>query len=323
MRRALLFFVLTATTRALAQPVATPQPQPAPPTDPAAMNLDAGRRYYEIGEMAGAKTALDQAIALKPDMPKAYLYRALAVDDMSGLTPEVQADFEKAIALEPSKEHRRFYAEALIGAGKHAEAKAQLEKALADDAAYPDAVWLMGDLYRKQGKLAEAIPWFEKHTQIYPKSDAWHSLGLIYLSLGDEAKARDAFAKDIVGDPTCEVARANLAALTHDAGHTREAIEHYKLALAYHPGDPLMMRGLARAYADVGDLELAVGMYRQVLDLSPGDQEARDGLSDARRRMHFWIALPWAAPPAALLIGLGIYLLIRRARTAKPSEKTA
>ncbi len=58
--------------------------------------------------------------------------------------------------------------------------------------------------YQQQGNLAAAIPHLLKATELDPRySAAWRSLGILYVELGEDAKARLAFQKGI------EVARGH------------------------------------------------------------------------------------------------------------------
>ena len=304
--------------------------------DPAADALSAGKRFYALGDLAEARAALDDALALRPELAEAHLYRALVLAHDGGLGAAA-ASFQAALALDPtSLAAHRHYAEALLDAGGLPEAELQLEAALAllppdvpgagpDEAA--DTIWLKGELLRRQGRPADAIPWFERHLRLRPGGDGHHALGFIYLEAGDDARARAEFSADLGNDASCEEARQNLAALLQDAGDARGAITHYKLALAAHPGDALTLRGLARAYADTGDDELAIATYRLALEAAPGDREARAGLRAVRRHQRFWIILPWAAPLAALLLVTGAVLgyraLSARRRRRRPAPSTS
>ncbi len=52
--------------------------------------------------------------------------------------------------------------------------------------------------YQQQGELATAVPHLVKATELDPHySGAWRALGVLYVELGQDAKARVAFQKGI------------------------------------------------------------------------------------------------------------------------------
>jgi Flp pilus assembly protein TadD len=75
---------------------------------------------------------------------------------------------------------------------------APLERRLA---AGQDSVLLRVTLalaYQQQGELAAAVPHLVKATELDPHySGAWRALGVLYVDLGQDAKARVAFQKGI------------------------------------------------------------------------------------------------------------------------------
>jgi Bardet-Biedl syndrome 4 protein len=89
--------------------------------------FNTGLVFLHTGQYTSAFHHLSAAIALKPDFAGAYAYLAVAVARMGDINNSVQA-YEKALALE--KDHRTFlnYGITLANAGRHNEARAQLER---------------------------------------------------------------------------------------------------------------------------------------------------------------------------------------------------
>ena len=85
--------------------------------------------------------------------------------------------FEKATVIDPQNELICYkFAESLIGQGKLIEAEMQLDKSLAINPAYDQALVLKGDFELKKGNKPEAASFYEKaivanrkYFSVYPK----------------------------------------------------------------------------------------------------------------------------------------------------------
>jgi tetratricopeptide (TPR) repeat protein len=279
--------------------------------------FERGRRLYELGtDLPAARTALDDAIRLKPDYADAYLYRALVISHDQGLGP-ARADFDKALELAPDqKEAHRFYGEALLEAGALDDAEQHFDRALALDPDYGDVLYFQARLYRRRGQLDRAIPLLERWGKLDPQATSHHSLGEIFLEKGDVVRAAKEFEADLAQDATCYESRLNLAGLRLEAGAWDQAREEYETSLGYHPADARALSGLGRAYLALGDYERAVGTLRSAQDLAPEDDQVKDALAQARGKLRVQYGWPFAVIPAAIAIGLGVYIWSRRRKGA-------
>jgi TolB-like protein/Tfp pilus assembly protein PilF len=141
-----------------------------------------------------AQAAVDKAIALAPDLADGYiaraLYRCTILWDWSG----AQADFDKALALEPgsSLAHRR-----------------------------------LGLLFQSLGRLPEAIAATRKAIELDPlSSSAWGNLGAIYLSNPDQFReAREALDRALSINPEANLALHYLVVLELLEGHAQVALD--------------------------------------------------------------------------------------------------
>ena len=59
----------------------------------------------------------------------------------------------------------------------------------------------------------------------------------------------------------------------------QESIARYQKLLASDPGEPTVMKALARAQAEASDFQAAIGTYRKLLETDPADYEAKLGLA--------------------------------------------
>ena len=136
----------------------------APTVSQATLNITPkARKEYEkagkamkAGDWAGAKSKLEQAIALYP--PFAAAHNDLGVVFMSiGDKTKGRAAFEKALEIEPNY-GRAFRNLAImeLGEGNRAEALALAEKAVAADPLDPQALLLVAQAYLQSGRMEDA-----------------------------------------------------------------------------------------------------------------------------------------------------------------------
>ncbi|MDE2180628.1 MAG: tetratricopeptide repeat protein, partial [candidate division NC10 bacterium] len=99
---------------------------------------------------------------------------------------------------------------------------------------------LLGVLYAKQGRWADALAALHQAVQIQPADvDAWTNLGWLSSELKQREKAREAFRRALTLDPAYGRAHAGLAGLYAEAGSDHDkAIEEYRLALSAEPDNP-------------------------------------------------------------------------------------
>ena len=106
----------------------------------------------------------------------------------------------------------------------------------------------LGVIYRKAGKLSEAVAELEQATKLSPRQPIYlNELGIAYREQGQFAKARDAYQRALALDPGYTTAMLNLGIL-YDLylGDTQRALELYGRYLSLLPnGDPTVTKWVA------------------------------------------------------------------------------
>jgi tetratricopeptide (TPR) repeat protein len=127
----------------------------------------------------------------------------------------------------------------------------------------------LGNLYARRGALDAAEAEFEQALTLTPDlAEAYNSLGLLYAAQHAYDLAIDAFRRALALEPGQAIVEGNLAISLHRANRQDEALRHYALArvlAAPHP-DPALLVNEAIAYYEIGELDTAKSMARQVLD---------------------------------------------------------
>jgi len=167
----------------------------------------------------------------------------------------------------------------LSEAGRHEEAATEIAVALRLDPESYEVNWRAGSSSYNQGRLAEAVPYFEKATALETDTGAPMMLISCYTALGDAENARriarvvleraeKALARDRSSGNALGAGVAALAAL----GEADRAKDWIRRALLIDP-DNLLMRynfscTLARSLGD--DPEAVLAMLGQVLERDTG-----------------------------------------------------
>jgi tetratricopeptide (TPR) repeat protein len=220
--------------------------------------------------------------------------------DLAGRPTVAVTDFETALSYASGRSDDRLQlADALIGAGRHAEARAQLLTLWSDEPGSGPINLQLARLAAADGDVNEAVRYY--HAAL---DGSWESGGA-----AARRGARIELAKMLLTDGQQLRAQAELIALTDDlpddagvmtdvgsllvdAGADNRALSLFQQALRLDPGD-------ARAARLSADVEFRAGDYRQARDdfeaaarVAPLDPAARDRLDESARVL----ALDPAAP---------------------------
>jgi adenylate cyclase len=193
----------------------------------------------------GGMAALDRALTLNPDLAEARALKALKRSE----------------------------------AGRQADAATEIAVALRLDPESYEVNWRAGAICYNQGRLAEAVPYFEKATAL-ATTDTGTPMMLIscYTALGDGENARrvakvalqraeKVVAQDRSNGNALGAGVAALAALDEPD----RARDWMRRALLVDPDNLLMRYNFACTLArSLGDPEMALGMLRPVLERDTG-----------------------------------------------------
>jgi TolB-like protein/Tfp pilus assembly protein PilF len=147
---------------------------------------------HQRSDYKRSEADFQRSIALNPNYSTAYHWYSLLLLDL-GRANEAHRQIEIALTLDPiSTILITSSAFVLASLGRFQDAFAQYGKAIEIDPMTPVPYAFVGDTYtRGLGRLDAAIPWYEKAASLDAGNPQWTSaLGLLYLDLGDEDRAR-------------------------------------------------------------------------------------------------------------------------------------
>jgi tetratricopeptide (TPR) repeat protein len=167
--------------------------------------------------------------------------------------------------------------------GYYDQAGASFQRALRDNPTSAEALYGLGSVYLQQQKIVLAQDSFERATKVhatYPDTlpNAWNNLGLIAAREGRSAEAIPYFQHALQLSPDHLVALDNLGnayRLQKQWAEARETLEH---AVAVGPEDPEANYSLGMVYAQLNDSDRAYDYLQRALKLRPGYPEALNNL---------------------------------------------
>ena len=276
----------------------------AAPNDPDLHALLSGIAFRR-GDRTTALEEMRRAIQLAPNRAEFHDSLALLLASDPATTAEAEAEFQKAIALDPKSTSARillmaFYvknnrlpdaekagwsavaadpkdvtirldlAKVVLRMGDTARAEQILRQSSRDLASDPQGVRLLADYYTASGQYDKAKAEFARLVGLYPKNESLQKAYIrALIQANDLATARTAVAalmKKHSQDP--EVDALNGIVLI-DAGKAGEAVNALQLAVKDSPQDPFLQYWLGRAALANGDPDMAKSSFLEAQRLNP------------------------------------------------------
>ena len=170
----------------------------------------------------------------------------------------------------------------LLASGQLDEARIYLEELLRQDPDNTDLLYNLGLCYVDLGQLDQGRELLHRCLQLMPgHSHACVALALGYQRAGDLPRAREYTMQALAANPRNPVALKNLGAILGKEGDSLRALYYLRRSLEIDPQDPQTVYGLAFAYLELGDVELAQKHFQVVLKMEAPEELrvlARDGL---------------------------------------------
>jgi predicted CXXCH cytochrome family protein len=160
--------------------------------------------------------------------------------------------------------------------GKLDAAEQAYRAAIRQQPSFMPAYINLADLYRQQGQEDRVEQTLREALKADPgNGDAFHALG---LSLVRQKRLRDAIpelAKATQRRPDVPRYAYVYGVALHEAGETRRALHVLKRAHEQHPADREIVAALAEYHRQAGNRKAAIAWARKLVEMSPGDPEAR------------------------------------------------
>jgi tetratricopeptide (TPR) repeat protein len=235
------------------------------------------------GDPQGAERALREALRLQPRFPEAHFVLGLVLGDRVGSESLGLAEFEAAVAQNPSFGDAHFNIGVIHWKQNEAgRAVAAFRKATAARPNVPEYHFRLGQALARAGHLKEAVGELQRAVELDPDhKPAQYQLSATYSELGEEGKAAAATdalrrararADSLARDQAGLQYRQGMSAL--ERGQLDEAIEYFQRALKAPFDEARFRMALGIAWQRKGNLAAAGAEFRKALELNPGSVDA-------------------------------------------------
>jgi tetratricopeptide (TPR) repeat protein len=138
---------------------------------------------------------------------------------------------------------------------------------------------LRGRAYRLSRQPDKAITDYEAAVKKDPKLDnSWYEMALVFHQRENYAKAIEAYSQAIEIRPENHLYWYGRCASRLFINKLKEAEGDCQKSLSLKPGYVLALSTLGRVYEDGKQKQKAIDTYRRVLELDPGNKEAKSGI---------------------------------------------
>jgi len=131
-----------------------------------------GNLYETRGEFDRAEACYRQVLALDPDVSWNYINLGILLGKANRLNEAIQILEEGRQKFRDSVTILTHLMAAYLRAGQNTEALAAGQEVLSNDPNNFDALYIVGDIFARQQKWAEAVSYFERALQIEPENQA-------------------------------------------------------------------------------------------------------------------------------------------------------
>lgn len=191
------------------------------------------RAFRTRGELGRAVPLYRQAAEDAPGDPDAW-YNLAATLQEAGRPAEARQALERALRLDPTRsEAHNTLALALLAEGKAEEALRELQAAVALDARDATALNNLGNVLRGLGRLDEAEQAYRRAAEVAPRyAEPWNGLGTLEVERDRPAAALSFFDRALTLAPSYHEVRLNRGIALELAGRREAAAAAYRDFLA-------------------------------------------------------------------------------------------
>jgi len=163
------------------------------------------------------------------------------------------------------------------------QAESECQQSLSIDPGAPETHFILGNVYKEQGRLDEAVNAYKEAIKWDSKySDAYAGLGMAKLMQGSTAEAAENFKEAIQLNSGNSTAHYGLGKTYLKQGMVDAAIKELNTALYQYPNSAPTHLTLGEAYGEQGNTVAAVKEYQESIRIKPENTAAYLHISDIR-----------------------------------------
>jgi superkiller protein 3 len=231
------------------------------------------------GKSVPATVGYGMALAkqFKLDGAKAQFEKALEMDPRNAMAHAGLA-MVMYNSLQSSSQTIRANQDAIL---KNAEA--ECKQGLAIDPGMPEAHYTLGNVYRTQGRIDEALNEYREAAKLDPEySEAFAGIGLVNMNKGQWADAVTAFKQAIQLSPGNSTAHYGLGRTYYKQGLYDEALKELNTSLYQHRESAPVRLTRGEVYSAQGNAVAAIREFQEAIRIKPETPEAYINIADIR-----------------------------------------
>jgi serine/threonine protein kinase/tetratricopeptide (TPR) repeat protein len=250
--------------------------------DRPSVRYTAGLTLYRSGQYEEARLEVERAIALQPTYEDAIRLHGTVLT-RQGKVDEGLAEFKKLMAIRPNSVS--LYTDmglALYASSRFAGALEAFERAIALSPSSSVSLARAGAALQMLGDTTRALEFYERANAIQPRAETFSSMGTIYYSVGDYAKAASAYEGALLIRPLGAITQRNLGDAYSRLGRKADALRAYRQAVvlteaevSVSPGDGRAIARLAVYQAKAGNDAAARKNLASAEKLAPKDEQVQ------------------------------------------------
>jgi protein O-GlcNAc transferase len=230
-----------------------------------------GALYSQLGRLPDAITAMQKALAIRPDDPTLLqAYGSFLIE--AGRFAEAIALFDQALALRPDAAPFHFNrALALAMTGRGEEALVGYDQVISLRPNFADAWLARGNLLRQLGRSEDALHSLGNALGYAPGNvHAHHALGLLLAEMDRAEEALLHFDKVLELKPDHTAVLLDRSRTLRKLGRLGEALQSLDATLAHDGNSAMAWNTRGTILADLKRPAEALAAYNQALALEPG-----------------------------------------------------
>lgn len=237
-------------------------------------------QLYEVRQDTAAALAEYLEIAKRELNNPSLLVRIGQMHSMLGAEEEAEADFRRALALQPSHPGACFHLALRAEERGEFAAAADLLRASAHFPSDPKLHLRLSYYLTQMGDLGEAVKVLEAARAKWPKeAEIAYFLALGYDGQGKPAQSLPLLEEVVREEPESRDPRFHLGAALEKLGRIEDAVREFRALLEKHPEDAQALNYLGYSLADRGrDLEEAHVLISKAVALEPDNGAFLDSL---------------------------------------------